>query len=444
MNPPNDLKRTLGLFSCTMLVVGNMIGVGIFTTPGRVASQLPYSGLMLTAWVIGAGLAMCGALAYAELGAAYPFAGGNYVFLREAYGPVWGFLYGWAAAFITQSGTIAILAVGFTKYAGITNAWHAQSWAIGLILFFGFLNYLGVKLGAGVVDVITLIKIVLIVALAACGALWGHGSFARLAPFVPSGATGWMWGGFATALIPIMYAYSGWNATVYVGSEVKNPSRVIPFSLILGVLITASLYIALNLLYLYAMPAAAMQGVIAIAKTASESLFGPFAARFLSMMIALSVLGCLNATLLTAPRIPFAMAQDGLFFRRFGRVHPRFQTPGAAIWLTTFWASALALWGGIDPKNFYRLLDDYVTVPSLLLNTMTVLALFVLRRKKPDLPRPYRAWGYPLLPLLFVLMIVWMIANEVRQDPHAAFSGLAMVAAGVPFFIYFSSRKAVS
>src|SRR6185312_4819017 len=269
MNPPNDLKRTLGLFSCTMLVVGNMIGVGIFTTPGRVASQLPYSGLMLTAWVIGAGLAMCGALAYAELGAAYPEAGGNYVFLREAYGPLWGFLYGWTAALITQSGTVAILAVGFTKYAGIVSPLRVQSVAVSLILFFGFLNYLGVKVGAGIVDVITFLKILSIAALAGAGVFFGRGSIANVLPVWPVHGGRWVGAALAAALVPVMYAYSGWNATVYVGSEVRRPGRTIPLSLIGGVLITAALYGMLNLLYCWALPVSAMQGVIAIAKTAS-------------------------------------------------------------------------------------------------------------------------------------------------------------------------------
>jgi basic amino acid/polyamine antiporter, APA family len=441
MNEPNGLKRVLGLFSCTMLVVGNMIGVGIFTTPGRVATQLPSSGLMLMAWGVGAFLAICGALSYAELGAAYPYAGGNYVFLREAYSPLWGFLYGWAAAIITQSGTIAILAVGFTKYIGMDNPQHVQLCAVALIFFFGLLNYCGVKLGAGVVDLITFLKILSILALTVAGVFWGNGSFSHLSPTLPASGGWWIAGGLATALIPIMYAYSGWNATVYVGSEVKNPSRIIPLSLILGVLITATLYITLNFLYLYAMPAAEMKGVIAIAKTASERMFGPFSARMLSGLIAFSVLGCLNATLLTAPRIPFAMAQDGYFFKRFGNVHPRFGTPGAAILMMTLWSACLALWGGIDHANFYRLLDDYVTVPSLALNALTVIALFVLRRKKPQLERPYKAWGYPFLPLCFVFMILWMIMNEIRQDPRAAFAGIAMVAAGIPFFFYFQYRK---
>jgi len=437
-----SLKRVLGLFSCTMLVVGNMIGVGIFTTPGRIAAALPSSGLILLAWVLGALLAMAGALSYAELGASYPEAGGNYVFLREAYGSLWGFLYGWAAAFITQSGTVAILAVGFTKYAGVTNSLHVQLIAVSLILFFGALNYIGVKVGAGVVDVITFLKILSILVFALAGTLFGKGRFSNGAPYGPAQGGWWIAAGMATALIPIMYAYSGWNATVYVGSEVENPSRIIPLSLIGGVTLTAALYLILNVLYIYAMPVPAMSGVIAIAKTASESMFGPTAAKVLSGMIAFSVLGCLNATLLTAPRIPFAMARDGYFFALFGRVHPKFKTPGAAIGLVTLWAALLALWGGIDPKNFYRLLDDYVTVPSLLLNALTVGGLFVLRKTRPHLPRPYKAWGYPVLPMCFIAVILWMVFNEFLQDSRAALAGIVMVATGAPFYLYF--RKKIS
>jgi APA family basic amino acid/polyamine antiporter len=424
-----------------MLVVGNMIGVGIFTTPGRIAVLLPTSGLVMLAWLLGAGLAISGALSYAELGAAYPEAGGNYVFLRESYGPLWGFLYGWSAAFITQSGTIAILAVGFTKYAGITSPWQVQIWAISLILFFGALNYIGVKVGAGVVDAITFLKIVAILGFAAAGALWGHGDVGHIHPLWPEHAGVGFVGLMAMALIPIMYAYSGWNATVYVGSEVIQPARTIPLSLIFGVLLTASLYLLLNVVYIYAMPVPAMKGVIAIAKEAAGGLFSPRIAQGVSFFIAFSVLGCLNATLLTAPRISYAMAQSHYFFKPFGQVHPRFQTPHLAILLQMIWASGLAFWGGIDHKNFYRLLDDYVTVPSLLMNALTVSAIFYLRREKPDLPRPYKAWGYPVLPLCFIVAVLWMIFNEIRQDWVAALAGIGMVAAGIPFFLYFRRRS---
>jgi APA family basic amino acid/polyamine antiporter len=425
-----------------MLVVGNMIGVGIFTTPGRIAILLPSSGLVFLAWILGAGLAISGALSYAELGAAYPEAGGNYVFLRESYGPLWGFLYGWSAAFITQSGTVAVLAVGFSKYAGITDPWLVQLTAIGLITVFGILNYIGVKVGAGVVDAITFLKMLAILGFAGAAVILGQGHIANMQPIRPESGGFWTLSALAMALIPIMYTYSGWNATVYVGSEVVQPARTIPLSLILGVSLTAALYLLLNVVYIYAMPVLRMQGVVAIAKEAAGAMFSPRIAGGISFFIAFSVLGCLNATLLTAPRIPFAMAQSGYFFTPFGKVHPRYQTPHMAILLQMIWASILALWGGVDHKNFYRLLDDYVTVPSLLMNALTVSALFYLRKKKPDLPRPYKAWGYPVLPICFIASVLWMVFNEVRQDAIAALAGIAMVAAGIPFFQYFRKTHA--
>ncbi len=441
MNDQPDLKRALGLFSCTMLVVGNMIGVGIFTTPGRIANLLPDATWMITAWLLGALLAIAGALSYAELGAMYPRAGGNYEFLRESYGRFWGFLYGWSAAFITQSGTVAILAVGFTKYAGISDPLWVQITAVGLILFFGGLNYLGVKVGAGVVDAITSLKVAAIVGFAFLATFFGQGSWAN---FLEPGTTNAEMGRFtalAMALIPIMYTYSGWNATVYVGSEVKNPSRVIPLSLLGGVLLTASLYILLNVMYLYAMPVSEMRGVIAIAREAAGRLFLPTTAQLVTFFIAFSVLGCLNATLLTAPRIPYAMAQRGDLFPIFGRVHPRFQTPSTSILFIVLWAVVLAIWGGLDHKHFYRLLDDYVTVPSLLMNALTVSALFYLRKSKPDLPRPYKAWGYPVLPLAFIAVVLFMVTRELTHDPIAAASGITMVAAGAFFYPLFRSSS---
>ena len=435
-NEKTDLKRCLGLYTCTMLVVGNMIGVGIFVTPGSVAARLPSSALIFTVWLLGAFLAICGALSYAELGAAYPYAGGNYVFLREAYGPVWGFLYGWTAAFITQAGTVAFLALGFTKYAGFSSPALAAASATGLILLFGVLNYLGVEVGAGTLDVITFIKILSVVLLVGAGCLFGHGDLTHLRPLLPAQSGWWIAGALATALVPVMYTYSGWNATVYVGGEVKRPERTIPLSLLWGVVLTAGLYLGLNLLYLYALPVEGMKGVVAIASAAAQALFGPTAARVLSAIIAVSILGCINATLLTAPRIPFAMAQDGYFFRSFGVVHKRFKTPSHAILLEMVWAILLVLWGTLDAKGFDRLLD-YVTVPSLMMNTLTVSAIFVLRRTRPTMPRPYKAWGYPVLPACFTLMIAWIVVSELRQDPRGAMLGLVIVGAGIPFYWYF-------
>jgi APA family basic amino acid/polyamine antiporter len=417
-----------------------MIGVGIFTTPGRIAGLLPSSGWVLLAWCLGALLAISGALAYAELGAAYPAAGGNYVFLRESYGPQWGFLYGWSAAFITQSGTIAILAVGFTKYIGMTDPFLVQACAIGLIVIFGALNYFGVKLGAGAVNAITFLKVLAIVGFAAAGVFFGHGQFSNIAPLWEGSQTMGIGAGLAMSLIPIMYTYSGWNATVYVGGEVINPSRTIPLSLILGVSLTAGLYLLLNLVYIYAMPVAQMKGVIAIAKEASGIFFTPNAAQMVTFFIAFSILGCLNATLLTAPRIPYAMAERGDFLPAFGKVHPKYQTPHRAILLQIVWGSLLALWGGMDHKHFYRLLDDYVTVPSLLMNALTVSALFYLRRTKPNLPRPYKAWGYPVLPLIFIGVVLWMVVNEIHHDAQAALAGVVMISLGVPFYYYFRKR----
>jgi basic amino acid/polyamine antiporter, APA family len=294
------------------------------------------------------------------------------------------------------------------------------------------------------VDAITSLKIAAIVGFAAAGTFLGHGTFSNVHPLwtgsvnPPSSVLA----GLAMALIPIMYAYSGWNATVYVGSEVKNPERVIPLSLLGGVVLTAALYLLLNVIYLYAMPVGEMRGVIAIAKEAAGHLFSPGIAGGVSLFIAFSILGCLNATLLTAPRIPFAMAERGDLFPAFAVVHPRFRTPSNAILFITLWAVVLALWGGIDHKHFYRLLDDYVTVPSLIINALTVFALFHLRKTQPDLPRPYKAWGYPGVPILFILSVGWMVLNEMHQDISAAIGGIGMMAACIPFYWFLRRQHA--
>lgn len=434
--------RVLGVFSCTMLVIGNMIGVGIFTTPGRIATLLDAPLLVFLAWGVGGLLAMAGALAYAELGAMYPKAGGNYIFLKEAYGPFWGFLYGWSASLITQSGTAAVLAVGYTKYAGIENAAHVQATAIGLILVIGALNYIGVKVGAAAVNFITGLKIAAILGFAVAVTWFGHaaGSVCIVLSGLPEPYQPLSYSSLALALIPIMYAYSGWNASVYVGSEIKNPGRTIPLSLIGGVAITGALYLLLNAVYLHVMPISEMRGVIAIAREVTVRAFSPGTEQAVSTFIAFSVLGCLIAHLLTAPRIPYALAQDGYFFKMFANVHPRFLTPANAVVLVSLWAAVLAFWGGVDHKHFYRLLDDYVTVPSLLINALTVAAVYVLRKKQPTLARPYRAWGYPVLPALFILVVLGMTWSSLRGDPWGAATGLGMIAAGAPFYLLFSRR----
>src|SRR3990167_7546944 len=272
---PVELKRELGLFTCIMLVVGNIIGVGIFLTPGGIAAQLPSAAWVLVAWAIGGFLATAGALTYGELGAAYPYAGGNYVFLRVAYGPLEAFLFGWAFVLVTSTGTVALLAIGFAEQLGFPkdSRW-IEIFALASVIVLSYLNYIGVKFGAGVTNAITLAKIVAMAALIGLGASIGSGHPEHFAGGLTA-PTADVWTGIGAALVPMAFAYSGWNATVFVSEEVRNPSRNIPMSLLIGTVLTSVIYVAMNFIYLYAIPLLDMPALSSVAATTAEVLLGP-------------------------------------------------------------------------------------------------------------------------------------------------------------------------
>lgn len=410
MNPPNQLKRELGLFTCVLLVIGNIIGVGIFTTPGQIARHLPTAGWVLVAWLVGGLMTMAGALTYAELGAMYPKAGGNYVFLKEAYGDVWAFLYGWAYSLVTTAGTIALLALGFAEYLGMTaGSVQVKIFSIAVILVLTFLNARDVKLGAGIMDVVTSLKIVAMLFLVVLGLTIGHGQAQNFHPFLAGSPTSAIVA-ILSALVPMAFTYSGWNSTVIVAEEVKNPGKIIPLSMILGTLATTAIYMLMNVVYLYAIPLAQLVGIDTVAQLTATNLFGDGAGRFIQVLVATSVLGCLSATLLTNPRTPFAMGRDGLFFKFAGVVHPKHQTPSGAIWFEGLWASFLILVIG----DFDRMLS-FVSVPLVIIGTMTVVSVFVFRKKQPDVLRPYRCWGYPVVPALYVIISCCMMYVKFVQ-----------------------------
>jgi len=422
-----ELKRTIGLFSCIMLVSGNMIGVGIFTTPGSVAKALGSPGWVLLAWLIGGFLALTGALSFGELGAMYPEAGGTYVFLREAYGKPVAFISGWISTLIITPGVVAVLAIGFAAYLGYPHGWPCKFVAVLAIVILGAINYRGVRMGALIQDLTTFGKLVAMSGFVVFGFWWGAG---------PGISTGLAWTAqgsvlpLAVALIPVMYTYSGWNAAVFVGSEIKDPGRTIPLGLLFGTLLVTVIYLAMNAIYLYAVPLAEMKGNLVIAQTAGGNLFGPTAARVLGLLIALSSLGCLNATILTGPRIPYAMAKDKLFFQMFSWVHPKYFSPAKAIIIQMAWAIVLALTGTFDQ------LLDYVTVPSLLVSLFCVGGLVRLRILHPQIPRPYRVWGYPVVPVVFIIVIAGILFNAFIQSPKDSLMGVVLVVLGLPIYLY--------
>lgn len=423
MGMSTELRRDLGLFSCMMLVVGNIIGVGIFLTPGGIAGLLPSAGWVLIAWAIGGILATAGALTYGELGAAFPYAGGNYVFLRQAYGPLIGFLFGWVFVLVTSTGTVALLAIGFAEQLGLPpdpvfqilghGISQTELLALLAVIVLSFLNYIGVKFGAGVTNAITFAKIVAMAALIGLGVTVGHGHPEHFSGALPA-PTMDVWAGIGSALVPMAFAYSGWNATVFVSEEVQNPSRNIPLSLLAGTLLTSLIYIAMNFIYLYGLPFQDMVNAKSVAGETAAALLGPAAGRTIAYLVAFSALGCLSASIITNPRTLFAMSRDGQFFDFGGKVHEKFATPSGAIIFSAVWACGLiVVFGG----SFDDILT-FLSVPLVVFLCLTVASIFVFRIRQPDLPRPYRCWGYPWTPILYVLISLWMLVSRVKTRWH--------------------------
>jgi APA family basic amino acid/polyamine antiporter len=437
-HPRDRLKRELGFLDATMLVVSSVIGVGIFLTPGAIADALPAPGLILAAWIAGGLLSLAGALANAELGAMYPHAGGDYVYLREAYHPVAGFLAGWLSFFVIYAGTVATLAVGFAEGLGHfvpLGAAGRVALAVLVILLTSWINYVGVRTGARVNNVTAVIKIIALIAVAVVGPLIGTGSLAHLRPLVPDLANVPA-GAFGLALSPVLFSYLGWNASVYVASEIHDPGRTIPRSLFAGLGVCTAIYLVVNLAYLYALPIEQMRGNVRVGEAAARVFFGAAGGAIGAALILASIVSCLNATILVGPRIAYAMALDGLFFAGVDRVHRLYQTPHVAIAAQALTAISLIL----VLQSFPSVLD-YTTFAIVLATMADTTALYMLRRRQPDRPRPYRAWGYPVLPALYLLANGGIALAMLRGRPAECGIALAVTATGLPFFWWFRRRE---
>jgi len=422
-----------------MLAVASVVGSGIFFTPGRVAELLPAPEWILLAWGAGALLSLAGALANAELGAMYPRAGGDYVYLREAIHPMAGFLVGWLSFFAIYAGTIAALAAAF---AGGVGGWLGLSEggtlavAIGITLAVSALNYVGVRWGARANNITSVFKILALLAFVIVGPLVGEGDALRLWPSAGAGTDDFGWTNFGRALSPVLFSYLGWNAAVYVASEIRDPGRNLPRSLFLGLAICAGIYLLVNAVYLYALPMETLRGVPDAGEAAGRALFGTAGGALVGVFVMVSVLGTLNATVLVGPRIAYAMALDGLFFRGVDQVHATFRTPTVAIAVQAGVAVLLLYL----LRSFPRALD--FTVFAILLATMAdVAALYVLRWRQPDRERPYRAWGYPWVPGLYFMANAAIAVAMLVGSPFECLIGATMLAIGVPFYLYFDRSE---
>ena len=465
--PANKLVRSLSLLDSILLLAGGIIGSGIFLTAQDVAVNTRSPVLFLFIWVIGVVITMLACFAFAEMGAMFPDAGGQYIYMRHAYGEFVAFLYGWMIFTVSIGGTIAALAAGFSLYLGSVfpalAAEHAvgalpgftlklghAAWAVptftltrghlvalSAIALQTLINIFGVRRGAVLQNIATWMKfgaiaVFVILGLAIGKGSWGHySSSLPAAPGAPS-----LLAGIGVALIAVFWAYDGWVYITWVAGEVKEPQRNLPRSLMIGLLLVGVIYLAINAVYLYALPMTGIASTTAVAQTAAVAMFSATAGRWLALMIAVSCFGAMASCILSGARVYYAMAEDGVFFRALARVHPRWRTPVASLVLQAIWAAALALSGRYDQ------LFTYVMFMMVLSYVLTVAALFVLRRKMPDAPRPYRCAGYPWVPGLYVVLgSIWAI-NVVREKPMEALAGIGIVLVGVPFYLYWRRQKA--
>ena len=422
----------------TFIVVASVIGAGIFFTPGRVAELLPHPAWIFAAWVSGGLLSLAGALANAELGTMFPRAGGNYVFLREAFHPVAGFLVGWLTFLIVYAGTIAALAAAFGEGLASQMGWDDGAGlpiAIAVTVAVSLLNYIGVRWGARANNITSVIKVVALLAFVVIGPTLGEGEVGRLFDF--GAVEGFSLAAFGLAMSPILFTYLGWNASLYVASEIRDPERNIPRSLFLGLALCAGVYLLMNAVYLYALPLSELSGVTDAGQASALALFGSYGGGLVASFVLLSVLGTLNATVLVGPRIAYAMALDGLFFRGADRVHGVYGTPTVAIGVQAVVAIGLLLVLGNFPSAL-----DFTTFAILLATTADIAALYRLRWRDPDRPRPYRAWGYPVVPALYGLANAGIAAALLWARPFECLVGLLMLLAGLPFYWVLSRRNA--
>jgi APA family basic amino acid/polyamine antiporter len=442
---PPDLIRGLGVWSATAIVIGDTIGTGIFLVTSDMARAVGSAALVFAAWLIGGVIVLFGAFCYAELGAAFPKAGGPYVYLTRGLSPLWGFLFGWMSSFLERPVAMATLAAGFLRFLGflfpvvatplftshiggyVFSFTAAQPLAALVVVAVTAVNYLSVRLGGGIQVLLTSLKIGAILVIVAAGVLFGKGHAASIATVVPSLGWGTV-GAVLTALVPAMWAYNGFNDLGDVGEEIQHPGKNIPRAIILGLLTVGGLYLLANLVYFHALPFATLAQSQHVASDVVQTFAGSRGARWLTVAMAVSALGALHVVVLTGARIPYAMARDGLFFQFAKRIHPSFRTPSGSLIFLGSVAGLLALSGTYE--ELYSLFVFAVWI----FFSLTAIALVRLRKKEPNLSRPYRAWGYPWTPLIFLAAAIALTANLWMIRPVRSSLGLLVILGGVPFY----------
>lgn len=426
-----ELPRTLGLLDALAIVVGIVIGGGIFLVPNLVARNLSTPTSILAVWIVAGVASFFGALACAELGAALPSTGGQYVFLREIYGPLAGFLYGWTMFLVCRTAQASWLAVTLALYVSYfvpLSPMASKLVGMGAIVVLAAINYRGVSMGALVQKCFTSAKVIgLLIIIGSAFLLRGS------APATTAAAGPFSFSHFGIALIACVLAYDGWAQVSDVAGEIKNPQRNMLLALTVGVGICITVYLLANVAYLHVLSIPEIASSAHVGATAAERVLGPAGGTLVAVIIVLSIIGALNGAFMTSPRVYFAQAHNGLFFKRFAEVHPRFRTPAFAIMAQAGWAMVLLLSGT------YETLIDYAMFAFWIFYGLMVLGVILLRRSRPELERPYKMWGYPVSPLLFLAVTVCFLGNTAINRPGPSLAALGLIAAGVP--VYFLWRK---
>ena len=435
-----ELKRTLTLFDMTMIAIGGSIGSGIFLTPATIARDVGAPWLIVFVWVLGGLITLAGALTFSEAAALLPEAGGQYVFLTRAYGGLVGFLFGWAYFVVVNAGGLGALSVAFATYLGffipLGPAGTKIAAIAGLLVLTG-INVRGVKAGAIFSDVFTVLKLAGIAGLVAVGLALGSPRTTDFS-FTLAGAPGGLWNALALGMVGVLWSYGGWQHATYASAEIRDPQRTLPRAMLIAAFGVTAIYLLANLAYMCLLTPAQMAASPRIAADAVSTVLGPVGGSLISIAIFISTFGVVGIYTLTAPRIYYAMASDGVFFRKVAEIHPRYQTPAFAIIFQSLWAVVLILfWGTFENLISYVVFTDWIFF------ALAGASVIVLRRTMPDAPRPYRVPGYPWVPLFFVGTSVWFVAMTLVAKPAQAWAGLLFLGLGVPVY-YAWKRKAAA
>lgn len=445
------LLNILNLRDSLMLIVGNILGIGIFTTTGYIAQYLSSPGLMLLLWIIGGLLSFCGGVTYAELSSRFPKAGGDYNYLYSAFHPLMGFLFGWSALLVTYTGSIAVIAVGFANYFLNFFPKNLQEWSFILPVFglklefiklisifitflFTYINVRGLRTGSTGQNILTICAIIVLFIFIIFALFSKEGNWQNLTPLFRNKLNFPVIADMGVALIGIYFTYSGWTVLAYMAGEIKTPDKTIPLATILGISLVTVLYFLINVVYLYAFPLNRMINLIDIGFQTVLVLLGKALSFFFLLMISIAVLSTLNSTIMSGARVYYAMSREGQLFSGLSKVHPKYKSPANALWLQLFWSILLILSG-----SFNQLLT-YTVFVMVCFSFLSGISLILLRKRSEDKNACYQAWGYPVTTFIFIGVVAWIMINTLLKHPFESLLGLILVLCGIPFYFYFRKR----